>query len=109
MVIFNKIGLKNVMIEMVHVKYKTLENQQKQTHQRLIQEQRVYLLSVIVLCIERLHLIIMVILFLSTDVIQISIITFYYNSFSILTNVLLKSMGRIRSQLLLADNTWGIR
>ena len=41
-----------------------------------------------------------------TDVIQITIITFYYNSFSILTNDSLKSMGRFRIQLILETNTW---
>ena len=44
-----------------------------------------------------------------TDIIQISNITFYYNRFSILTNDLLKSMGRFRIQLLLEDNTWSTR
>ena len=33
-----------------------------------------------------------------TDIIQISNITFYYNSYLILTNGLLKSMGRFRIQ-----------
>ena len=41
-----------------------------------------------------------------TDKIQISKITFYYNRFSILTNDSKKSMGRLRIQLLLEDNTW---
>ena len=41
-----------------------------------------------------------------TDVIQTTNITFYYNRFSILTNDLLKSIGRFRIQLLLKDNTW---
>ena len=41
-----------------------------------------------------------------TDIIQISNISFYYNRFSILTNISLKSMGRFRIQLLLEDNTW---
>ena len=44
-----------------------------------------------------------------TDIIQISNITFYYNSFSILTNNSKKSMGRFRIQLLLEDNTWSTR
>ena len=44
-----------------------------------------------------------------TDIIQISNITFYYNRFSILTNVSKKSMGRFRIQLLLEDNTWSTR
>ena len=44
-----------------------------------------------------------------TDIIQITNITFFYNSFSILTNDSLKSMGRFRIQLLLADNTWSTR
>ena len=44
-----------------------------------------------------------------TDIIQTSIITFCYNTFSILTNNSLKSMGRFRIQLLLKDNTWGTR
>ena len=44
-----------------------------------------------------------------TDIIQISIIIFYYSRFSILTNDSLKSMGRFRIQLLLEDNTWSTR
>ena len=44
-----------------------------------------------------------------TDTIQISIITFYYKRFSILTNDLLKSIGRFRIQILLEDNTWSTR
>ena len=44
-----------------------------------------------------------------TDIIQITNITFYYNRFSILTKVSLKSMGRFRIQLLLEDNTWSTR
>ena len=43
------------------------------------------------------------------DMIQISNITFFYNSFSILTNDSLKSIGRFRIQLLLEDNTWSTR
>ena len=43
------------------------------------------------------------------DIIQISNITFYYNRFSILTNISKKSMGRFRIQLLLEDNTWSTR
>ena len=42
-----------------------------------------------------------------TDIIQITNITFYYNRFSILINDSLKSMGRLRIQFLLEDNTWG--
>ena len=41
----------------------------------------------------------------STDIIQISNITFYYNRVSILTDDKLKNMGRFRIQLLLEDNT----
>ena len=41
-----------------------------------------------------------------TDIIQISNITFYYSRFSILTNDNLKSMGRLRIQRLLENNTW---
>ena len=41
-----------------------------------------------------------------TDIIQINIIKYYYDRFSILTNNNLKSMGRFRIQLLLEDNTW---
>ena len=44
-----------------------------------------------------------------TDIIQISIITFYYNRFSILFNDSKKSMGRFKIQLLLEDNTWSTR
>ena len=44
-----------------------------------------------------------------TDIIQIIIITFYYNRISILTNDSLKSMGRLRIQLLLEDNIWSTR
>ena len=40
------------------------------------------------------------------DIIQITNITFYYNSFSLLTNNSKKSMGRFRIQSLLDDNTW---
>ena len=40
-----------------------------------------------------------------SDIIQISIITFFYNKFSTLTNDSLESMGRFRIQLLLEDNT----
>ena len=47
--------------------------------------------------------------FEGTDIIQISNITFYYNRFSILTNDSLKSMGRLRIQLLLEDITWSTR
>ena len=43
-----------------------------------------------------------------TDI-QITNKTFCYNSFSILTNNSLKSMGRFRIQLLLEDNTWSTR
>ena len=41
-----------------------------------------------------------------TDSIQITNITFYYNSFSKLPNVKLKAMGRFRIQLLIKNNTW---
>ena len=41
-----------------------------------------------------------------TDIIQISNITFYYNSYSILTDDSLKSMGRFQIHLLLEDDTW---
>ena len=44
-----------------------------------------------------------------TDILQITNITFYYNRFSILTNNNLKTKGRFRVQLLLADNTWSTR
>ena len=44
-----------------------------------------------------------------TDIIQITNITFYYKSFSILTNNNLKAMGRFRIQLLLEGITWGTR
>ena len=44
-----------------------------------------------------------------TDIIQISIITFYYNRLSILTNESKKSVSRFRNQLLLEDNTWSTR
>ena len=43
------------------------------------------------------------------EVIQITNTTFYYNTFSILSNDSLESTGRIRIQLLLVDNTWLIR
>ena len=43
---------------------------------------------------------------LRTDFIQITNITFYFNSFSILSNNNLKAMGRFRIQLSLDDNTW---
>ena len=41
-----------------------------------------------------------------TDIIQTTNITSYYNTFSILTNDSIKSMGRFRIQLLQEDNTW---
>ena len=41
-----------------------------------------------------------------TDIFQLKNITFYYNSFSVLTNDSLKSIGRFRIQLLLEDITW---
>ena len=44
-----------------------------------------------------------------TDIIQINNITFYYNRFSILSNINLKAMGRFRIKLLLEDNTWSTR
>ena len=40
-----------------------------------------------------------------TDIIKISIITFYYNIISS-SDSKLRSMGRLRIQLLLEDNTW---
>ena len=44
-----------------------------------------------------------------TDIFQISIISFYYNRFSILTNDSLKSMRRFRTQFIVGDNTWSTR
>ena len=44
-----------------------------------------------------------------TDIIQSTNITFYYNRFSILTNEDKKSMGRLKIDLLLEDNTWSTR
>ena len=41
-----------------------------------------------------------------TDIIQITNITFYYNSFWILTDDSLKRMGRLRIDVKLDDNTW---
>ena len=41
-----------------------------------------------------------------TDIIQITNIAFYYNRYSILTDDILKNMGRFRIQLFLEDNTW---
>ena len=41
-----------------------------------------------------------------TDIFQITNITFYYNTFSILTNDSLNSMGRFRIQLLVEDDIW---
>ena len=41
-----------------------------------------------------------------TDIIQITNITFYHNSFSILTDDNLKNMGRFRIQRFSEDNTW---
>ena len=40
------------------------------------------------------------------DVLQNIITTFYFNSNSILTNELIKSICRFRLQLLLEDSTW---
>ena len=47
--------------------------------------------------------------FEQTDIIEISMITFHLNTFSILTIHSLKSMGRFRIQLLLEDNTLSTR
>ena len=44
-----------------------------------------------------------------TDNNNYSNITFHYNRFSILTIDSMKSIGRFRKQLLLADNTWSTR
>ena len=44
-----------------------------------------------------------------TGIIQTSNITLYYKTTSILTNESLKSMGPLRSQLLLEDKTWSTR
>ena len=44
-----------------------------------------------------------------TDIIQISNITFYYNSFSVTTDDSLKAMGRFRIQILLDGNIWSSR
>ena len=44
-----------------------------------------------------------------SDIIQFSIITFFYIRYSTSTNDLKKSMGRFRLQLLLPDNTWSTR
>ena len=44
-----------------------------------------------------------------THIIQIIIITSYFNRFSNLTNDSLKSIGRFGNQLLLEDNTWSTR
>ena len=41
-----------------------------------------------------------------TDILQITIITFYYNRFSFLPHPHFKNMGRLRIQLLLSDDTW---
>ena len=48
---FYSSGISDVMIKRTMVKYKTLLNQQKQTVQPVIREQRAYLQLVIVLCI----------------------------------------------------------
>ena len=47
--------------------------------------------------------------FEQTDIFQISTIQFYYNRFSILENTSMKSMGRLKIQLLIIDNTWSTR
>ena len=44
-----------------------------------------------------------------TDIIEISNITFCFNIFSISTDDSLTSMGRLRNQLILEDNTWRTR
>ena len=44
-----------------------------------------------------------------TDIVQVSNITFYYNRLSNLTIDSKKSMGGLRIQLLLEDNTWSTR
>ena len=64
------------------------------------------------MCIETSSNIPGIIVFVSferTGIIPISNKRFYYNRFSIETNYLLKSMGRIRIQLLLDNNTWSTR
>ena len=43
------------------------------------------------------------------DFFQITIINFFYNRYSNLTNDSLKSMGRFRIQLLPPNNTWSTR
>ena len=45
----------------------------------------------------------------TTDIIQSTNITFYYNRYSYLSKDSLKSMGRFQIQLLLRDNTWSTR
>ena len=44
-----------------------------------------------------------------TDIIQINNITFYYNRYSVLPNDSTTSMGRLRNQLSIEDDTWSIR
>ena len=44
-----------------------------------------------------------------TDIIQITNISFYYNTRSILTKASLRTMGHFRIQSLLEDNTWSTR
>ena len=44
-----------------------------------------------------------------TDIVQMSNFTFYYNTFSNLTNESIKSMGRFRIQIIVEDNTWSTR
>ena len=40
------------------------------------------------------------------DIIQITNVTFYYNRYSILTDDTIKSMGRLRIEVKLDDDTW---
>ena len=47
--------------------------------------------------------------FEQTDIIQITNLTFYYIRYSIVTKDSLKSMGRLRMQMLPGDNTWSTR
>ena len=69
----------------VNGKIQVFHKSAKQTTQPVLREQRVYLLSVIVLCIKKRDLIIMVLMYFvsfeRTDIIQISNKTFYYTDF----------------------------
>ena len=97
-----------VTIKILMVKYITLKNQQEQIIQPVIREHSCPV-GIAFMYIETSSNNNGENVFCSLErivIIQITNITFYFNRFSILTNVSLEAMGRFRVQLLLEDNTW---